>query len=123
MVQSFIFFTFFYIDNFYNKQEMLDEKIQNLKNQILVVSSNTIPGKEIKEILGIVRGISDTSASSDAEFKLAEKEALFKIMEESFKLGANAIVDLKSTTGSYQRQGSQWMVSKVIYIGTAVKIQ
>ena len=43
-------------------------------------------------------------------------------MRQGIQMGANALVDLKMTTGSYEQQGSQWMVSKVVYYGTAVKV-
>jgi len=125
----FAVFIFFIIFIFYNqkrakaKGEALDKEIQRLRKQIIVTSSNFIPGREIKEVIGLVRGVSKTSASTDAEFRLAEKEALVEMMEEALRLGANAILDLKVTTGSYEQQGSQWMVSKVIYTGTAVKIK
>jgi len=36
-------------------------------------------------------------------------------------MGANAIVDLRMTTGSYEQQGTKWMVTRVVYNGTAVK--
>lgn len=62
------------------------------------------------------------AASTDAEFRLAEKEALLDIMNQAINLGANSVIDLKMTTGSYQQQGSQWMVSKATYTGTAVRI-
>ena len=35
-------------------------------------------------------------------------------------MGANAIVD--SGTQKHEQQGSQWMVSKVVYYGTAVRV-
>lgn len=110
------------------KAEELDKQIQELSQRVLVVTSSTVPGKEIKRVIGAVTGVSKTEASTDAEFKLAEKEALLDIMQKAIELGANAIVDLKMTTGSYEKRvwidiGSQKgyrMVSKVTYTGTAV---
>ena len=67
-------------------------------------------------------GISDTQATSKDEFALAEKEAMFNLIGEAKKLGANAIVDMKLNTGTYQQTGSQWQVSQVVYTGTAVQI-
>ncbi len=95
---------------------------QDLRQRILVVTSSIIPGKEIKDVLGSVTGVSKVAASTDAEFRLAEKEALLDIMNQAINLGANSVIDLKMTTGSYQQQGSQWMVSKATYTGTAVRI-
>lgn len=104
------------------KTKEIDKQIQDLRRRILVVTSSTIPGKEIKDVIGSVAGVSKVEASTDVEFRLAEKEALLDIMNQAINLGANAIIDLKMTTGSYQQQGSQWMVSKVTYSGTAVRI-
>lgn len=104
------------------KTEAIDKQIQDLRQQILVVTSSTIPGKEIKDVMGSVTGVSKVAASTDVEFRLAEKEALLDIMNQAINLGANSVIDLKMTTGSYQQQGSQWMVSKATYTGTAVRI-
>lgn len=104
------------------KTKKIDKQIHDLRQRVLVVTSSTIPGKEIKDVLGSVTGVSKVAASTDAEFRLAEKEALFDIMNQAINLGANSVIDLKMTTGSYQQQGSQWMVSKVNYTGTAVRI-
>ncbi|MFZ6008061.1 MAG: heavy metal-binding domain-containing protein [Nitrospirota bacterium] len=63
---------------------------------------------------------------------LAEKEAMLDIMNKAINMGANAIIDLKMTTSTYEQQGLEGMVSsvlynkkmasKVIYNGTAVRI-
>lgn len=100
----------------------LDKEIQELRSSIIVVTSNNLPNREIKGALGNVTGISETAASTDRGFRKAEKEALADIMHQGIQMGANAIVDLKMTTGSYEQQGSQWMVSKVVYYGTAVRV-
>ncbi|WKZ32044.1 MAG: heavy metal-binding domain-containing protein [Thermodesulfobacteriota bacterium] len=99
-----------------------EKKCKELGEKILVVTSSAIPGKEL-DIIGVVSGVSDTAASFGEEFKLAEKEALYNLMNRALELGANGVVDLKMSTGSYQQQGSQWMVSKVTYTGTAVLIK
>jgi len=104
------------------KAEKVNKQIQDLRQRILIVTSSTIPGKEIKDVIGSVTGVSKIAASTDAEFRLAEKEALLDIMNQAINLGANSIIDLKMTTGSYQQQGSKWMVSKATYTGTAVRI-
>ena len=99
----------------------LDKDIQGLRERIIVVTSNSLPDREIKGAIGNVTGISATAASTDRGFRKAEKEALADIMRQGIQIGANAIIDLKMTTGSYEQQGSQWMVSKVVYYGTAVR--
>ncbi|HLE18737.1 MAG TPA: heavy metal-binding domain-containing protein [Syntrophales bacterium] len=105
-----------------NKTAELDAEIKNLRERIIVVTSNSLPDGGIKGALGNVTGISETAASTDRGFRKAEKEALADIMRQGIQMGANALVDLKMTTGSYEQQGSQWMVSKVVYYGTAVKV-
>lgn len=105
-----------------NKTAELDANIKSLREKIIVVTSNNLPDRQIKGALGNVIGISATAASTDKGFRKAEKEALADIMRQGIQMGANAIVDLKMTTGSYEQQGSQWMVSKVVYYGTAVKV-
>lgn len=103
------------------KSSTVDQKIKKLSQKILVVTSNTIAGREIQEVVGSVTGISNVAASTDAEFRLATSEAMLDIMNKGISIGANAIIDLKLTTGSYEAQGSKWMVSKATYIGTAVR--
>lgn len=99
-----------------------EQKCKKLGERVLVVTSSAIPGKEL-DIIGVVSGVSDTAASFGEEFKLAEKEALYNLMNRALELGANGVIDLKMSTGSYEQQGSQWMVSKVTYTGTAVQIK
>lgn len=105
-----------------NKTAELDDEIRNLRERITVVTSTSLPDKAVKSALGNVTGISATSASTDRGFRKAEKEALADIMRQGIQMGANAIVDLKMTTGSYEQQGSKWVVSKVVYYGTAVRV-
>lgn len=109
----------------FRKRSSLDEiekDIQGLRERIIVVTSNSLPDRQIRGALGNVTGISATAASTDRGFRKAEKEALADIMRQGIQIGANAIVDLKMTTGSYEEQGSKWVVSKVVYYGTAVKV-
>lgn len=109
----------------FRKRTSLDElekDIQELRERITVVTSTSLPDKAIKSALGNVTGISATSASTDRGFRKAEKEALAAIMQQGIQMGANAIIDLKMTTGSYEEQGSKWVVSKVVYYGTAVRV-
>ena len=97
-------------------------ELTGLRSKVLVVTANSIPGKEIKSVLGTVSGTSSTSASTAAESEAAEKEALVSLMKNAVEMGANAVIDLKMTTSSYEQQGSKWMVSKAFYNGTAVTI-
>lgn len=97
-------------------------QLADLRQKVLVVTGSTIPGKEIKNVLGNVTGVSKTSASTGDESEAAEKEALAALMENALEMGANAVIGLKMTSSSYEQQGSQWMVAKTFYTGTAVVI-
>lgn len=101
----------------------LDQLLDNKRAEIITVSTSSVPGKNIKSVIGAVSGKSKTKASSEHEFDLAEKEAMLAVIENAQRLGANAIIDLKATTGTYQAQGSQWQVSQTMYSGTAVIIE
>ena len=78
--------------------------------------------EKVRETLGLVRGISDIEASSRLDFELAEQEALYLMLKQARELGANAVVDARLTTGTYETNGSQWQVSRPVYTGTAVRI-
>lgn len=87
----------------------------------MVITLSTIPGREIKEVISNVTGISEGASIEDG-VRLAEKEALLDIMNQAIKLGANAIIDLKITIVTYQKYGGELIFSKIIYTGTAVRI-
>lgn len=112
--------------NAYNKRKNetaiveLEEAIRQKLASITVVSTPEITGKKIRSVIGAVSGKSKTEATSRLEFDRAEKEAMLAIIENAIALGANAIVDLKATTSSYQMQGSKWQTSIAMYTGTAV---
>jgi uncharacterized protein YbjQ (UPF0145 family) len=44
------------------------------------------------------------------------------MLKQARELGANAVVDARLTTGTYETNGSQWQVSRPVYTGTAVRI-
>jgi uncharacterized protein YbjQ (UPF0145 family) len=104
------------------KSVLVESALQSLRNQIVVVTGSTVPGSQITRIIGLVRGVSDTQASSKEEFALAEKEALFNMLSEARKVGASAVIEARLSTGTYQQQGSKWQVSQAVYSGTAVEI-
>jgi hypothetical protein len=81
-----------------------------------------LPPEKVRETLGLVRGISDIEASSRLDFELAEQEALYLMLKQAREIGANAVVDARLTTGTYETNGSQWQVSRPVYTGTAVRI-
>jgi len=100
-----------------NKAKDIDAKIAEMKNKIIIVNGSSIPEKRIIKAIGLVRGISDTIATTKEEFALIEKEALYNMLKEANNQGANAIIDIKLTTGTY---GSELQSSQAIYTGTAV---
>ena len=106
-----------------NKAKDIDAKIAEMKNKIIIVSGSSIPEKRIIKAIGLVRGISDTKAATKEEFSLIEKEALYNMLKEANNQGANAIIDIKLTTGTYkegQAMQSLRTISQAIYMGTAV---
>ena len=104
------------------KMEIVDSRLKSIGKEVIAVTSEVFPGKTIKNTLGSVAGISDTAASTDEQFLLAEKEALLNILTGAREMGANAVIGLRMSAGTYQQQGSQWMVTKVTYSGTAVQV-
>jgi uncharacterized protein YbjQ (UPF0145 family) len=101
----------------------LDLVLNQKRKEIVVVSTPTVPSKNIKSVIGVVSGKSKTGASSPQEIDLTEKEAMLAIIDSAQGLGANAVVDLKATSSSYQEQGSKWQVTQTMYTGTAVVIE
>lgn len=94
--------------------------LQQLQTQVRVFTQ--LPSEKVKESLGLVRGLSDIEASSRRDFALAEQEALYAMLKEALALGANAVIDARLTTGTYETAGSQWQVARPVYTGTAVRI-
>jgi len=104
---------------------------------MIIVTSSSIPGKEIKKSFGIVRGntVRARNIGKDivAVFKnivggeieeytklLAEsrEQSIDRMMEEAKALGANAIVDCRFST-SYIMQNA----AEILVYGTAVWIE
>ena len=98
----------------------MSQALAGIRNRVKVFTH--LPSGEVKESLGLVRGISDIEASSRLDFELAEQEALYLMLKQARELGANAVVDARLTTGTYETNGSQWQVSRPVYTGTAVRI-
>ncbi len=104
------------------KSVSLNDLLDQIRREIVSATGSDIPGKNISEVIGVVRGVSNTQATSKEEFELSEKEALYNMLYEAKSLGANAVVEVRLNTGTYQQQGSKWQVSQAVYTGTAVKI-
>ena len=73
--------------------------------------------------IGFVESMSGIEATSDADYLLAEREALLALGRQALAMGANAIVGLRKTNTNYDQAGSQWRVSRVTYLGTAVVVK
>jgi uncharacterized protein YbjQ (UPF0145 family) len=98
----------------------VDAKLFRKRNDIVVAATAEIPHKEVKQVIGSVTGTSNTQVCNQQLFELAEKEARLDIIEKAQRLGANAIVNLKLTSGAYEPQASIWQISQAVYDGTAV---
>jgi uncharacterized protein YbjQ (UPF0145 family) len=100
----------------------IDAKLFNRRNDIVVVATSSIPHRDIARVLGNVTGTSNTQACTKELFELAEKEARLDLIEKAQLLGANAVVDMKIISGSYEPEGSIWHLSQTVYSGTAVVV-
>ncbi len=98
----------------------LERELDLIKNQILLVTTDDLPGIGIAKTLGYIEALSPTEAASDWEYRLAEKDALLKLAQKARSIGANAVVGVRKTNAHYDQAGSQWQVSRVMYCGTAV---
>ena len=104
---------------------------------MIIVTTETIPGKRIKKALGLVRGntirASHIGKDIAAVFKnivggeisdytkmMAEsrEQALDRLVEDAQNLGANAIIGVHFTTTSMMQSASEFLV-----YGTAVIVE
>lgn len=104
---------------------------------MIITTTEAIAGREIREILGLVKGntIQTRHVGSDitAMFKslvggeikgyvkaltIAREEAQARMMAEAQKLGADAIVSVRFTTSSIMAGGAE-----ILAYGTAVKLR
>jgi len=103
---------------------------------MIISTTNTVPGKSIKEILGIVKGntvrarwfgrdiaaglkslVGGEVKSYTEMLNSARDEAISRMEEEAVKLGADAIVGMRLATANVM-QGS----AEILAYGTAVKL-
>ncbi len=104
---------------------------------MIVVSTETVPGHNITQVIGLVRGntirarhvgrdiMAGFKSMVGGEIKSytdlltrAREEALQRMVEDAQKLGANAVVNLRFTTSSVM-QGA----AELFAYGTAVVVQ
>ena len=105
-------------------------------SQMLIVTSDTIPGKKIVEVYGLVRGntIRARHIGHDIMAKLrnivggeitdytkmiaeAREQSIDRMVAEAQKIGANAIVTLRFTTSEVMTGAAE-----LLAYGTAVKV-
>lgn len=98
----------------------LERELDLIKSQILLVTTDMLPGCRVVKMIGYVESLSETEAGSDWEYRIAEKEALLGLAQKAVGIGANAVVGIKKINAHYDQAGSQWRVSRVAYCGTAV---
>jgi len=103
---------------------------------MIITTTENIHGKEVKEVLGIVRGntiqsrhvgrdimaglktiVGGEIKSYTAMISKARDEAISRMTEEAKKLGADAIIMTRFSTSSVMPQAAE-----VLVYGTAVKL-
>ena len=104
---------------------------------MIVVTSDTIPGKQIKETLGLVRGntIRARHVGHDVMAKLrnlvggeitdytkmmaeSREQSLDRMVEEARSLGANAVVGVRFSTSMIMERAAE-----ILAYGTAVVLE
>ncbi len=104
---------------------------------MIITTTETIPGKEVTQILGVARGSTVRARNFGSDFMAGLKnlvggevneytklqarsreQALKRMIDDAERLGADAIVNIRFTT-SMIMQG----MSEILAYGTAVKIQ
>lgn len=101
----------------------LDAALTSIREQLFLVSTESVPERSIVKTIGFVESMSGIEATSDADYLLAEREALLALGNQALAMGANAIVGLRKTNTHYDQAGSHWRVSRVTYLGTAVLVK
>jgi uncharacterized protein YbjQ (UPF0145 family) len=101
----------------------LDTALASIREQLFLVSTESVPERSIVKTIGFVESMSGIEATSDADYLLAEREALLELGRQALTMGANAIVGLRKTNTHYDQAGSQWRISRVTYLGTAVVVK
>lgn len=81
-------------------------------------SLSEVPGRKITKVIGLVEYTINEIDGGDVN-RLSE--GIFKsLLSIAEKLGANAVVNVRLTTGSYQQLGSGWISTYIIAYGDAV---
>ena len=106
----------------HRRMDRMLSDLEAIKHQVLLVSTDQPPSKVVIRTLGYLESVSTVEVASDADYRLAECDALLNLARNAVAQGANAIVGLRKTHAHYDQPGSQWRVSRVIYSGTAAVV-
>lgn len=104
---------------------------------MIVATTETIPGRQVKEVLGIVRGNTVRARNAGEDFKAvlrnmiggevleytkllaeAREQALDRMMDSARELGADAVIGTHFATSSLMAGAAELMV-----YGTAVTLE
>ncbi len=122
---------------FHLRKENLEEVQEKGENGMIIVTTDFVPGKEVKELKGFVRGstvqakhigkdiiaglktilggeISEYSELMDE----ARNQAIERMMEEAAGKGANAVIAVRLETSAVMQNASE-----IIAYGTAVIVE
>lgn len=110
--------------------------IKNMKN-IIVTTANSVPGEEIVEILGIVKGSTVRARNLGRDIgaglrnlvggevktytemtKHARDEAYNRMINEALEMGADGVIGIRFTTSMVMAGASEMLA-----YGTAIKIK
>ena len=106
----------------HRRMDRMLSDLEGIKHQVLLVSTDQPASKAVIRTLGYLESVSTVEVASDADYRLAECDALLTLARNALAKGANAIVGLRKTHAHYDQPGSQWRVSRVIYSGTAAVV-
>jgi len=107
------------------------------KSDIIAVTTDTVPGREVEAALGMVRGstVRAKHIGSDIVAGLrnlvggevkeyasllagAREQAYDRMIDQAFSMGAHAIVGVRMETSTIQQAASE-----VVFYGTAVRLR
>lgn len=80
-------------------------------------SMGVVPGRSVVRALGLVEFTQKGIAGDAPKVSPSIFRSLLEAAKES---GANAVINVRLSTGTYQQQGSQWQVTYIIAYGDAV---
>lgn len=81
---------------------------------------STVPGKNIEKSYGLVI---QTTKGLNGNVNDEMEKMVDSFFDKATELGANAVVNLKFENGSYQQNGSGWIVSYILIYGEAVLVK